>query len=245
MGVLCDILRACGHLADPRLTGLVVRSIVLALGLLVALSLVVVWAVGLLPVSFSLPLVGEVGTPFAALRGLAVGGMALLSAMLMFPVAALFVNLFLDEVAEAVERRCYPGLEPARGAGLLAELRAGIGFAVVVVVVNLFALVVYLVAGPFGPVVFWAVNGYLFGREFFELVALRRLTRAEMRRLRRRHFAEIWLAGALIALLLSVPLAGLVAPMLGVATFVHTFHRLNGTALSAAMATGRDRSRRA
>jgi uncharacterized protein involved in cysteine biosynthesis len=91
---------------------------------------------------------------------------------------------------------------------------------------NLLALAVYLFAGPLAPVVFWVVNGYLLGREYFTMVAMRRVGRAGARALRRRHAGEIWLAGTLMAAPLSVPLVNLLIPVLGAATFTHLFHRL-------------------
>jgi uncharacterized protein involved in cysteine biosynthesis len=151
-----------------------------------------------------------------------------LSAFLMFPVAAMFVNLFLDRIVDAVETRHYPGLATARAMGIAEALKGALGFTLVVLGINLAALIFYFLAGPAAPLVFWAVNGYLFGREYFELVALRRIEPAAMRDLRRRHKFQIWLAGALMAVPLSIPLLNLVVPVLGVATYTHMFHRLRG-----------------
>lgn len=229
MAVMGDFLRALGHLADRRFRSILLRSILIALATLAALSAGAIWALGLLPETVHLPLIGEVGLPFATLEGLAVGAAVLLSLVLMVPVAALVVTFFLDEAAAAVEEACYPGLGPARATGFLEELRTGIAFMVTLIAVNALALLFYLLSGPLAPLAFWAVNGYLIGREYFELVALRRVSLDEMKRLRRRHLIQIWLAGVLVAVLLTLPLAGLVAPLLGVATLVHTFHRLRGT----------------
>ena len=226
MGMIGDFLRAVGQLFDARFTGVLLRAVLLTLGLLAALSLGAVWLVGLLPDSFDLPFFGEVATPFPWVRRLALGAMALLSAFLMFPVAAIFVNLYLDRIVDAVEARHYPELPPGRPMGLAEAIRGGLGFALVVLGVNLVAMIFYLITGPFAPLVFWAVNGYLFGREYFELVALRRLETDAMRRLRGRHGWRIWLAGSLMAVPLSVPVLNLLVPVVGVATYTHMFHRL-------------------
>ncbi len=226
MGMIGDFLCAVGQLFDPRFTGVLLRSLLLTLGLLAALSLGAVWLVGLLPESFDLPLIGEVATPFAAVRGLALGAMALLSAFLMFPVAAVFVNLFLDRIVDAVEARHYAELPPGRSMGLAEAIRGGLGFALVVLGVNLVAMIFYLFSGPFAPLLFWAVNGYLLGWEYFELVAQRRLESAEMRGLRKRFHLRIWMAGSLMAVPLSIPLVNLIVPLIGVATYTHMFHRL-------------------
>jgi uncharacterized protein involved in cysteine biosynthesis len=226
MGMIGDFLRAVGQVFDGRFTGVLLRSLAFTLALLAAMSLGAVWLVGFLPESIDLPLIGEVSTPFVAVKGLALGAMLWLSAFLMFPVAAMFVNLYLDRIVDAVEARHYPGLPPARKMGLVEALRGGIGFTLVVLGVNLVAMILYLISGPFAPLVFWAVNGYLFGREYFELVAMRRLERGPMRGLRKRFSLRIWLAGSLMAVPLSIPLVNLIVPVIGVATYTHMYHRL-------------------
>jgi CysZ protein len=92
--------------------------------------------------------------------------------------------------------------------------------------VNLAALVVYLTVAPLAPFVFWLVNGFLLGREYFQLVALRRLSPAEAAALRRRHAGRIWLAGTAMAVPLSVPVVNLLVPIVGVAVFTHQFQRM-------------------
>jgi CysZ protein len=66
----------------------------------------------------------------------------------------------------------------------------------------------------------------LLGREYFTLVAQRRLPGPEVAALRRRNRLAIWAAGVLMAVPLTLPLANLVVPVLGAATFTHLFHRL-------------------
>jgi uncharacterized protein involved in cysteine biosynthesis len=226
MGVISDFLRAAAQVFDARFSGVLVQAVALTVALLGGASLGAVWLVGLLPESFDLPWIGEVATPFTAVRGLALGAMVWLSAFLMFPVAAMFVNLFLDRIAVAVEARHYPGLPPGRAMGIGEALRGGLKFTLIVLGVNLAALILYLISGPFAPLVFWLVNGYLFGREYFEMVALRRLDARETGRLRGRYSWRIWLAGSLMAVPLSVPVVNLIVPLLGVATYTHMFHRL-------------------
>jgi uncharacterized protein involved in cysteine biosynthesis len=92
--------------------------------------------------------------------------------------------------------------------------------------------VLYVVSGPLAPIVFWAVNGYLLGREYFTLAAMRHVGREGARALRRRHRGTIWLAGTLMAAPLSLPIVNLLIPVLGAATFTHLFHRLQAQAPS-------------
>ena len=97
-----------------------------------------------------------------------------------------------------------------------------------IVGVNLIALILFFFVGPLAPILFYAVNGYLLGREYFTMAAMRRMPRADAHALRRRHNAQIWLAGCLMAVPLSVPLVNLLIPILGAASFTHMFHRLAG-----------------
>jgi uncharacterized protein involved in cysteine biosynthesis len=149
-----------------------------------------------------------------------------LSVFLMVPVASAFSGLFLEDIADAVEDRHYPGLPPVTPVRLGDSLVDSLNFLGLVIAANVLALVLYIFAGPFIPVVFWAVNGWLLGREYFTLVATRRIGREGAKALRAQNSGRIWLAGILMAAPLSVPLVNLVIPVLGVATFTHLFHRM-------------------
>jgi len=226
--VITDFLRALGQIADPRFLRVVLMGVALAAALLVMLTAGVMGLAGwLTPDSFALPFLGEVGGLDAAAALGSVAVMMGASVFLMMPVAALFSGLFLEQVVDAVEDRHYAALPPAQPVGLGDALIDAVNLFGLLIAANLLALLLYPFAGPLVPVVFWGVNGLLLGREYFTLVAMRRLGRTGAKALRARHSGQIWLAGALMAAPLSVPLLNLVVPVLGVATFTHLFHRLN------------------
>jgi len=99
-----------------------------------------------------------------------------------------------------------------------------LGYLGVLIVLNLF-LLVFLLLPPLFPFVFYSVNGYLLGREYFELLALRRVGPEEARRLRKAHRGKLFLTGAVMALLLTLPVVNLLAPVVITATMVHLFER--------------------
>ena len=105
-------------------------------------------------------------------------------------------------------------------------VRDTVNFMGVLIGVNLLALILYILFAPLAPLIFWTVNGFLLGREYFTLAAIRRVGRVEAKKLRRRHMGTIWVAGVLMAMPLSIPLLNLVIPILGAATFTHLFHQL-------------------
>lgn len=225
--ILSAFAAALGQWPDPRFRRVVLLGVGLTLGLLVLLYLGVLAAIQLLvPETTDLPLVGPVGGLDTVLSIGSVLLMLLASVFLMVPVASAFSGLFLESVADAVEDRHYPALPPARPAGLAEGLAGAVSFFGVALAANLVALLLWPFAGPLVPVLFWSLNGYLLGREYFTLVAQRRMDRAAARALWRANRARIWGAGILMAAPLSVPLVNLLIPVFGVATFTHLVHRL-------------------
>lgn len=229
--MLNDFALAIGQMTDRRFLRVLLLGLGLTVLLLVAATAGFVWLAGwLVPDTVSLPFglsLGHLDAVASVASVLVVMG---LSVFLMVPVAAAFTGIFLDDVAEAVEARHYPWLPAAPRIPLAETLRDAAGFLGIVVAVNLAALVLYFFVGPFAPILFWVVNGYLLGREYFQLVALRWLGRQGANQARRRHAGQIWLAGVLMAAPLSVPVLNLFVPVLGAATFTHLFHRLESGA---------------
>lgn len=225
--ILLDFLKAVSQLSDARFRRVLWLGLGLTVGLLFAMTaLLLGLAQWLAPGAMSLPFLGEitwVGEVFSVTIVLA---MLVLSVFLMVPVASAFTGLFLEDVAAAVEDRHYPGLPPVPRIGMAEVIRDSVVFFGVLVAVNGLALLLYFPLGPLAPVMFWLVNGYLLGREYFQMVAMRRLGRAGANELRRRYWGRVWLAGTLMAVPLSIPLVNLLIPVLGAATFTHQFHRL-------------------
>ena len=224
-----DIGLALRQMDDRRFRDVLIRSLLVTVGLLFAVGFAFIAGVNLLlPETISLPWVGEVAMLGTILSVASVIVIIVLSAFLMFPVASVFVGLFLDEIASAVEAEHYPQLPKVTPTPLPEALTDALRFFGVMVAANLLLLIVYLASTVFAPLIFWAVNGALLGREYFQLVALRRLPLSEATRLRKQNRLEIWMTGALMAIPLSIPFVNLIVPIVGVAVFTHQFHRMNG-----------------
>lgn len=225
--ILGDFLKALGQVGDPRFRRVLGLGIGLTLALLFAVYAILATVLNIfLPDTITLPLIGAVTWVDDLLSWASILLMIALSVFLMVPVASAFTGLFLDQVADAVEDRHYPALPAARAVPLLEGLREAVGFLGIIVAANLVALVAYVFVTPAAPFIFWALNGYLLGREYFQLVAMRRVGRAEAKAAFRRHAGSVWLAGGLMAVPLTVPIVNLLVPVLGVATFTHLYHRL-------------------
>lgn len=228
--ILTDFWKALAQLTDPRFRRVVLLGLGLSIGLLIGAYYLLLLAISaLVPASFDLPFVGKIDGIRAVLEYGSVLVTLILSVFLMVPVASAFSGIFVEDVAQAVEDRHHPHLPQVKRMALYDSVIATINFLGIFTLLNVLALIFYPFLGPFAPLLFWGLNGYLLGREYFGMVAARRLPRAEAKALRRRHGAEIWVAGILMAAPLSIPLVNLLVPVLGVATFTHLFHRLNQT----------------
>ncbi len=225
-GMIAPILAALNQLPDPKFRMVLLKAVAMTLGVLIVLYTVVGYLVsGIDP--FSLPWIGMVD-PAGLLAGLAVGAMMLASVFLMIPVASLCIGFLLDDIAEAVEQKHYAHLPAATPPGLLTTIVDTVRFFAILVVANIAALAIYLLVAPLAPFIFYLVNGYLLGREYFQLVALRRLPPREASALRKSNRGRIWVMGVAMAVPLSIPVLNLIVPLIGVAAYTHLFHRLRG-----------------
>lgn len=225
--ILSDFFKAISQIGDPRFRSVLFRGIGLTIGLLFLVTFLLVTVVGwFAPDTVTIPPLGEITWIDNALSFAIIPLMLVLSVFLMVPVASAFTSLFLDDVADAVESEYYPHLPQAPRASLRDSIADSILFLGVIVGANLAAFVVYAFVPFAAPFIFLALNGYLLGREYFQLVAMRRLGREGAKAARKRHMGQIWAAGTLMALPLTVPVVNLLIPVLGAATFTHLFHRV-------------------
>ncbi len=216
-----DLFKTIGQLDDPRFLRVILKSIALSV-----LLFAVLWAgLGALLTQTEL-------LQTAWLEGIAdlFGGLLVVAlTIILFPgVAIMVVGLFLEDVCMAVEARHYPSLPPARRQSIAEIVATTIRLGLTVLAINLLLLPLYLIllfVPPLNLLLYYAVNGHLLGREYFELVALRRVPPDDVRHLRRRNRAAVWTVGAIIAFLFTVPLIGLLVPALGTALMLHTYQR--------------------
>jgi CysZ protein len=151
---------------------------------------------------------------------------ALFIAWILFPAMSMLVlSLFLDPVVTAIERTHYPGIPQARRIGIGEAVRSGLRLTLLTLALNFLILPLY-----FFPVVnvlfYYGLNGYLVGRGYFEPIALRKLKPGSVRTVWHQNSGQLFVAGAIIAFLLSLPLINLIAPLFGAAFMLHLFEDL-------------------
>ncbi len=204
---------ALGQLTDRSFRGVLWRSVGLA-----ALAFVLLWGgVGFLLTHTALFSLGWLDTVVDLLGGVAV----LVLTWFLFPaVIGVILGFFLEDAASAVDRRHYPHLPPARAQPIAEIVVTTLKFLGIALALNLVALL-FLVIPPLFPFVFYGINGYLLGREYYELVALRRLDPVNALGLKRTKQVPLLVFGVIAAFAFTVPFVNLVTPLLATAAMVH------------------------
>ena len=158
----------------------------------------------------------------AAGLGVVFGGIFLMPA-----VSSLVASLFVDEVAEQVEREYYPGEQPGIALPFMLSMYEGIKTASLAILVYLIALPFVLFAGT-GFLIFFFATAWLLGREYFQLAAMRFRPPEEAKAMRRANAPVVFTAGLFIAAFVSIPVVNLATPIFAMAFMVHMHKRLSG-----------------
>jgi len=218
------IVLSISQFSDRRFQRVVIRSIFLAIFALWALAAgggsVLGW---LFSGDLTLPWIGTI-----TFNGTLIGWGAFwiilgLSVFLMVPVASAISSFFVDDVARAVEDRYYPNSQSQYRSKLSEEVRESLGFLGIMLVANLIALIFYALFIVFAPIIFWSLNGYLIGREYFYMAAKRYVGRENALSAFRENRFRVWMCGVTLVLPMSVPLLNLLVPVLAAASFTHLF----------------------
>jgi len=209
--------QAFEELFSPPFRSVMVKCVVFTLALLAGLIIAVQWTFTYL---VSWP--DWVETAIQWLGGLAlVAG----SIFLIPPVTSLIAGLYLDDIAEVVERTDFPDDPPGRALPTAQSVFLAIKFFFVVLGVNLLALFLLLIPGV-NLIAFYVGNGYLLGREYFELAAMRHMSGREAKRLRKANRTTVLTCGLIIAALASVPILNLMTPLFATSFMVRVFRRV-------------------
>jgi len=226
--MLRSIGLAFGDLGQPRIIAILLQALGATIALFVVLAGLIFW---LLAGSDPCSSAGLSSCRLdAGTGGIGAVLLTLLAAWFLFPaVAIMVITTFADRISRAVEEQHYPAAAAkARSIGIARGAAMGIRSGGRLILFNLLALPFYLLLlitgiGPF--VLFVIVNGIAFGRDLAELAAARHGDRASRRAWLKATRGEQHIIGTIVSLLFLIPLANLVAPVLGTAAAIHLFNR--------------------
>jgi CysZ protein len=228
-------VKALSQILSPRMRSILWRSIGLALVLITVLAIGLQRLLAWFATSGEGWLEAMLGpgsqTPLNVLSwivSIAAGLGVVFGAVFLMPaITSLVASLFVDEVAEHVEREYYPAERPGMALPLGVAVIEGVKTALLTILVYLIALPFVFFAGA-GFIAFFIATAWLLGREYFELAAMRFRPPAEAKAMRKDNAAIIFTAGLVIAAFVSIPLLNLATPLFGMAFMVHMHKRLSG-----------------
>ena len=134
----------------------------------------------------------------------------LLVVTVLFPVfATLIIGFFLEDIVTAVEKKHYPDDPAARPQPISEVISSTLRFALLVLGLNLLFLPLYIILlflPPLNLVLYYMLNGYCVSREYFELIAKRRMEPAMASQFRHINRGKVLIAGIIITFLLTIPI---------------------------------------
>ncbi len=228
-------VKALSQILSPPMRSILWRSIGLALVLITVLAIGLqrllswfadtgeVWAEGMLGPGFhsTLHVLSWIISISAGL-GVVLGGIFLMPA-----ITSLMASLFVDDVADHVEREHYPADHPGVALPVTLATIEGVKTALLTILVYVVALPFVLFAGA-GFIIFFIATAWLLGREYFELAAMRFRSPDDAKAMRKENAATVFTAGLFIAAFVSIPIVNLSTPLFGMAFMVHMYKRLSG-----------------
>jgi uncharacterized protein involved in cysteine biosynthesis len=219
--MIASLIRAIAQLPDPRFRRVLWIGLIGTIALYGLLYGIVGWGLaGLQPFH-----IGWADTLTNLLGGLAI----FVVTLLLFPsVATLLMSFLLETIATAVENKHFHALPPPRRQGIVEAIWIALRFSAVALLINLLALPVYLLLAfaGIGIGLYYVVTGYLLSRDYFEIVAARRLEPRAADALRRRHRLRLWLMGIVLAFLSTLPVINFLAPLIATAAMVHEVEKM-------------------
>jgi CysZ protein len=233
--MLTAAAKALSQILSPPMRSILWKSIGLALVLIVVLGIGMqrglswlatsgeVWAEAMLGPGFHTTL--EI---LAWVLSIAAGLSVLAGAIFLMPaITSLVASVFVDDVADIVEREHYPAERPGSALPFGLAITEGVKTALLTILVYLIALPFVFFAG-IGFIAFFIATAWLLGREYFELAAMRFRSPAEAKLMRKQHGVTVFTAGLIIAAFVSIPIVNLATPLFGMAFMVHLHKRLSG-----------------
>lgn len=224
--IIQSISKAFSGLFDKRSRSVVIKS----LGITILLFLGVWFLIDQVFSTIVIPFLDGWTWLITVLIWLTSVGLIIGAGFLLAPVTAIFAGLFLDEVAEQVERDQYSNDPIGRPMPIVAGTILASKFALLVLAANFIALLLVWFAG-FGVIIFFLLNGYLLGREYFQFAAMRFQSEDAVKTLRKKYSFEVFICGLAIAGFMSIPILNLLTPVFAAKTMVHLHKSLAAKSL--------------
>jgi CysZ protein len=212
------ITKTIRSLTRPSVMIIMAVCFIVTAALLVSFIASVKWAFG----SIELVSIGFIDTAIDYLGGIG----ATIIAWFLFPLLTpIIASLFCDITAKKIEQKDYAGkLQPIKQS-ITANLISAILFTLKSLFLNILCLPFYFIP-LLNIFIYYLLNSYLLGREFFEIAANRYIEPSAVNSLRRKNRFAVMSAGLMITFATNLPMINLVAPIIAIVLMMHLFARL-------------------
>jgi CysZ protein len=233
--MLVAAAKALSQILSPPMRSILWKSIGLALVLITVLAIGMQRLLNWAATSGGVWAEGTIGSDYHTMinvlswiLSIAAGLGVVAGAIFLMPaITSLVASVFVDDVADIIEREHYPAERVGVALPFGLAITEGGKTALLTIAVYLVALPFVFFAG-IGFVVFFIATAWLLGREYFELAAMRFRSPADAKAMRKQHAATVFTAGLFIAAFVSIPIVNLATPLFGMAFMVHMHKRLSG-----------------
>jgi uncharacterized protein involved in cysteine biosynthesis len=217
--ILNTFLRSFRTLFSPNFFALFVKTSLITVGAFSLFMIAVTVAI------INLQVFGD--SDGSGLASIGIGLLAFIFTWFLLPtIVPLIAAFFQETIADRIEHDEYPEyMPPAVKRALPKELWEDTKFVLFLIFINILMIPTFILG--IGAIVYFFVNSYFVGREFFETAAARHLGREEAKRLRKNNRLPVLLNGAAIVMLSITPILNFTAPFIGVALMVHLLHYLH------------------
>ncbi len=145
-----------------------------------------------------------------------------LSAWFLFPVfIPLIAGFFSEKIANDIEKKDY-GIISIGQISVFQDLNQNIRFTAKALILNILCLPLYITGFLF-PLVYYPLNAWLLGRQFFEMTTARHIGYDAAFVIRKNNKISIWILGGILLFMSNLPIIQLIVPFFGVAIMVHYY----------------------
>tara|TARA_Y100000590_G_scaffold456750_1_gene607945 strand:- start:590 stop:1273 length:684 start_codon:yes stop_codon:yes gene_type:complete len=218
--VITAFFKALSQITDPKFIWIVVKSSVLTALVFLGISILFAWGVGSFWSWVGLPFMSfviTIGGFFTFFVGIWVFGPAVIIAI---------NSIFLSDVIRAVEVKYYPNDLQGKEPTFIDDIASTFNLVLIQIILNI-CIVPFLFFPPIYFILYWFINAYLFGREYFEMVFSRFFKKKIRHRLKANYKYNLYFHGLITAILFTLPLINIFVPLISTASMIHLYKKIN------------------
>lgn len=232
--IIQAVLISFGRLFTLPMRRIFWRIFAISLAFLVIIWLLIRHIFAIYFMHFISPLIGHISLSWGWIGFLAlisfIFGISHLIYILLCPFITFIGSFFADDIIEIIERKDFSIHTLGKAMTMSESILFGLRFFFLAIFGNIIALMLYFIP-PIHLLGFYVVNGYIFGRTYFMINALRFSNYSVAHALFQDNWALIFCAGIIIAIISAVPLFGVITPVFAPSFMCYIYKNIKGARL--------------